>query len=427
MGDFAIPNNQREFRCEHCEGKILIPKDLPPTTGPCPHCGGAITSPVPEEPWPAPVETAVPVVVPAPVSPPEPARMDDSRRIELPAKGEISERNRPKRAHVEPPAQPRRSGLVPAMLVLLVFALIGGAIVIMASKELGKNVASPIAPGSAGDPQAREANYIRLGWQKDAREALEGYMAATTVEGKLPFILRPDELRGKIEDFYGGGAILDADTPAAGFSVYDLTEEDRRRGLFLMIYDQPPQFEMKEFFRPLAPMEVQYGVDEADLLLSTVSRAKNFEMDPLRVQAFFKRTPQGLKLDWEIFAQTKYRTFLNFTELPEAGASGIFRVFVAEDVPPKGAAPAGTRTYRLTDPANLGDSARVVVKVDSEAGQALSPINWLGTQETRPITKTATVELKWAAGQDSAELEISRFLCWEFLGLGGDPAAASSK
>jgi hypothetical protein len=166
-------------------------------------------------------------------------------------------------------------------------------------------------------------------------------------------------------------------------------------------------------------------VDEADLLLSTLARVGNFAMEPLRVHAFFKRTADGLKLDWEIFAQTKYRTLQNFVELPEVGQAGVFRVFIVEDVPDKGRAVAGTRTYRVADPANTGDTARVNVKVDSEIGRELSLINWRGTKENRPITRTATMELKWNGEPTAPELEISRFLCWEFLGLGGHQPAAT--
>ncbi len=524
MADSSTPQNQREFRCKHCDGKILIPKDLPPTTGPCPHCSGVITSPAletpplqvasfevpvpvtapaaipaapaapaaipaapapaaavpsapavpavpaaipaapaavapapatpPQEavppvsaiPAPAPATPAAPepvaaaVSAPAPVSasippprsgpPPPPAQeLKREKPVEIP-QAQLPPREDPsdlKKQKTSP--KPQRSGLIPAMLVLLVLILIGGGVVFFASKELGKNVESPTPRIAAGDPAANEANYIRIGWQKEAYQVLRGYMAATEAKDKLPFVLNGAELAPKIEDFYGGGMIIDTDTPADAFSVYELSEEDRKRGLFMMIYDQPPQFEMKEFFRPLASLEVQYGVDEADLLLSTLARVGNFAMEPLRVHAFFKRTPEGLKLDWEIFAQTKYRRFQNFVELPEAGQTGVFRVFVVEDVPDKGRAVAGTRTYRVVDPANTTDIARVNVKVDSETGRALSLINWRGTKENRPITRTATVELKWAGEADSPELEISRFICWEFLGLGGQgtPSTASTK
>ncbi|MEY3895069.1 MAG: hypothetical protein RLZZ214_588 [Verrucomicrobiota bacterium] len=447
MSVTMIPANQREFRCAHCDGKILIPLDLPPTTGPCPHCGGVITSPdyeppvapvaafqIPPPPVATPPPPAVVEIKPPPPSPeipatPHPLAKKDTPKVELPPPAKVPE---PKVSKKEKPAKvdkSKRSGLIPALLVLLLLGLVGAGVAYFASKELRKPVEPPTVKVTAGDPAVNEANYIRIGWQKDAYQLLRGYMAATDTPGKIPFILKGEQLAPKIEEFYGGGVILDSDTPAEAFSIYELSEEDRKRGLFMMIYDQPPQFDMKEFFRPLASLEVQYGVDEADLLLSTLARVGNFAMEPLRVHAFFKRTPDGLKLDWEIFAQTKYRTLQSFAELPEVGQSGVFRVFIVEDVPEKGKAVAGTRTYRMADPANTGDTARVNVKVDSETGRALSLINWRGTKENRPITRTATVELKWGRDAAAPELEISRFICWEFLGLGGQetPATASTK
>ncbi|MEX1113889.1 MAG: hypothetical protein WEB53_01475 [Akkermansiaceae bacterium] len=327
--------------------------------------------------------------------------------------------------------KPERNGLVRVLLVLLLLLIGGGAAVFLVTKEVARKpeIAKIKEPPPAPAPSISEANYIRNGWQRDAYELLRNYMAATTAKDKLPFIINGSGLASRLEDFYSGGEIMDSDTPAEGFSVYELSEEDRKRGLFMMIYDQPPQFEMKEFFRPLASLEVQYGVDEADLLLSTLARVGNFAMEPLRVHAFFKRSPEGLKLDWELFAQTKYRTFQNFVELPDIGQSAVFRVFIVEDVPDKGRTVAGTRSYRLGDPANNGDTARVSVKIDSEIGNALSIINWRGTPENQPITRTATIELKWSGESNAPELEISRFICWEFLGLGGQetPATVSTQ
>jgi len=580
MAETPIPTTQREFRCVHCNGKILIPWELPPTTGPCPHCSGTITSPAADATPPAPAlsspvksppphevatpapaavvpivvevpvsspapaahapaipaapaNPAAPVVaetpppVPAPSAEPSPSALDNApgpgsvlsaiaaaaaaaavesissrspetapapqapadprtrpesiqpqaptgpaalrepvaihepqvpadlemrkavipeprvratpppppvdgppatpeeSAVEIPSKADHSELNKPKRLQNKP-VKPQRSGLIPAMLVLLTLILLGGGIVIFASKQLGRNQQPPtLGAAVPRDPAVNEANYIRIGWQKDALQLLKNYVGATTVQEKLPYVLHAQELATRMEDFYGGGVINDNDTLPEAFSVYELSEEDRKRGLFMMIYDQPPQFDMKEFFRPLASLEVQYGVDEADLLLSTLARVGNFAMEPLRVHAFFKRTPEGLKLDWEVFAQTKYRTLQNFVELPEVGHSGIFRVFVVEDVPDKGKAVAGTRTYRVADPANTTDTARINVKVDSEAGRSLSLINWRNTKENRPITKTATVELKWTGEPNAPELEIHRFLCWEFLGLGGNESSST--
>ena len=45
MDHKEIPSDKKQFLCTHCSGKVLVPKDLPPTTAPCPYCGGTITSP----------------------------------------------------------------------------------------------------------------------------------------------------------------------------------------------------------------------------------------------------------------------------------------------------------------------------------------------------------------------------------------------
>ncbi len=442
MGEFASANTQKEFRCSHCTGKIVIPIDLPPTTGPCPHCGGIITSPgpgpeaaTPGDPDPEPEIAPLPSrIAPTPpqVGPSPPSSVIPATKMELPPKSETAEHNKPKVSKspaLKKAAKPQRSGVISAMLVLLGLGAAAGAVVYFASKELGRNPDPPVVKNVVGDPAVAEANYIRIGWQKEAYKLLRGYMAGTTAAEKVPSVMNGPQLAAKIEDFYGGSKIIDTDTPADAFSIYELSEDDRKRGLFAMIYDQPPQVEMREFFRPLATLEVQYGIDEADLLLSTLARVGNFAMEPLRVYAFFKRGPEGLKLDWEIFAQTKYRTFQNFVELPDLGQSTVFRVLIIEDVPDKGRAVAGTRTYRIADPANKEDSARVNVKIDSELGRALSIINWRGTKDAKPTTRTVTLELKWSGEATAPELEISRFVCWEFLGLGGQetPATASTK
>jgi hypothetical protein len=443
MSDFSQPPQQRDFFCQHCNGRIVIPFSLPSTTGPCPHCQGAITSPPPPEAQPhfqaarvaapAPVQTVQDSASSAPVPQTETHAAAEARPTPSPAVMPVR-RDGAQTVISLPPDQAskpkkRSSGIIPAMVVLFFLILTGGIAVYYISSQMGISVDPPHNVGNAQHTEISEANYIRIGWQADAYKVLEGFMAGTSVEEKLPYIISPETLRPKMDGFYGGVLINDDATPANSFSVQELTEEDRKRGLFMLTYDQPPQFALKEFFRPLAPLEVQYGIDEADILLSTMARVGNFAMEPVRVHAFFKRESSGLKLDWEVFAQTKYRTFRNFIELPDVGASETFRILIVEDVPDKGQGVAGARTYRLADPANIDDSARVNVRLDSEDGRALSIINWRGTKQGTPDTRTATVELEWTGTPDNPVLGIKRFICWEFLGLGGKetPATASAQ
>ncbi len=315
------------------------------------------------------------------------------------------------------------------MVALIFLILAGGGTVLYLSKQMRENTKPDNDAKNPDDVAIREANYIRIGWQGDAVKSLTAFIAGSSADEKIPHINNAEPLRQKMDLFYGGVVINDSDTPASSFSVGDLSEEDRKRGIFLLTYDQPQQFAIKDFFRPLAPLEVQYGIEEADILLVTMAQMSNFAMESMRVQAFFKRTDKGLKLDWEIFAQTKYRTFRNFIELPDIGTTETFRVLIVEDVPEKGQGVAGTRTYRIGDPANLEDSTRVNVKLDSKHGKELSVINWRGKNLSAPIFRTATVELEWTGQPDKPVLSLKRLVCWEFLGLGGVeiPATASTQ
>jgi len=508
------PSQQREFRCGHCNGRIVIPIDLPPTTGPCPHCGGVITSPAPPsrglvpftttavpaapaipvqpqaQPQPQPVPVPVPVPQPppqvvtpvpaqqiAPAPPPSapaqipvtlapPPALAPPVQVQLqpplsapPVQPQIVPPvQQPVAAPVQPaqpaaaPAKPAvvpdeappvsqpktaslpkgsRRGLIPALLVMLVLiGILGAGAIYFLDTYYGKTT-PPLGqvsanPGETPRPN-NEEEYLRTGWQREAYKVLRGYVDATTPDAKAPYIVGGKQEVPKLNEFYGGSRIDDSDTLAEAFSAYELSMEDRKRGLFLMIYDQPPQFEMREFFRPLASLEVQYGLQDADMLLASVAQASNFAMEPVRVQAFFKRFPDGLRLDWDMFAQTKYRSLRSFVESASPGQKAVFRVFVVEDVGEEGKSSSGIRTYRIADPATTSDSARIRVKVDSEPGHALSSINWRGTKDSRPQTRTATVELEWV-GTDDPQLTISRFICWEFLGLGGhEGEQASSK
>jgi len=322
--------------------------------------------------------------------------------------------------------KPRKGILVPMLLLLLLVLGGGGAALFFLTKPMGKGEAQAVPVNPAIQAKIRESQYSQSGWQEEARQVLGSFLAADGAAGKAAFSIRGSELLPQMNNFYGNGKIDDSDTPLSGFAIKNLTPEDHKRGIFRMVYDQPPQFEMREFFRPLAPIEVQFGLKEPDLLLSSLARASNFSSEPVKVEMFFKREADGLKVDWETFAQTKYRTFRSFTELADPGRTAIFRLFIVEDVPERGRASQGTKTYRLADPAHSKtDWVRVEVPVDSELGRSFSILNWRGVPDAKPITKTVTLELAWTRDA-SPRLIVSRFICWEFLGIGGQAVGGTA-
>lgn len=386
----VVPDHQREFRCSHCGLKIQVPLELPPTTGPCPHCGGIITSPDLAE---GVIEVAAYRIPPPPIDPTDAEISTPLAAPEVPQPATRSPAEVPQPAAAKP-GKPQRSILIPLLLLVLALSLAGGGGVYYAAQKMGSNIAPPTFKTSKPVAPPTEAEYLRSGWQKEAHQLLRGYLAATNTAGKIPFILNGEALASKIESFYQPGLTAESNIAAEAFSAYPLTAEDQKRGLFLMVYSQP-----------------------------TVGSPAH---DGPRVQAFFKRTPQGLKLDWEIFVQTQHRTLWNLQKRPELGRGGVFRVLIAEEAPDPRRAVAGFRDYRVKDPANSGDTARVTVKADSEAGRALSLIHGPAPKNERPITRTATLELTWRGTPASPQLEISRFICWEFLGLGGQEPSATA-
>jgi hypothetical protein len=501
MSDPTLPANIREFHCYHCRGKIRIPRELPPTTAPCPHCKNIITSPAPEatasisplppapaaypsiphhhvnesvpqtaqespsgrlieqpaaQPTyhtptapsplevsqvpqpitgasPSPAEQTAPgAVIPAPPTSGEQNQIEEpssrsapqqpsTAPTSLPVRGSSSRRTEPKEE-----TKKSSTSAVPAIFLgCLLLSIAAGAGYLVYHEMAGK-AKTPIPSNLPQNTSLSEGQYMRVGWKKDAYDVLGKFLAATTVEEKLPYIINGNQLRSQVEAFYGGSVINDQDTPIEAFSARELPDEDKKRGIFMLEFEQPPQFEMKEFFRPLATLEIQYGIDEANLLFSTMARVENFATAPVRATALFKKTPEGLKLDWETFAQTKYRTFANLVELPESGQGGVFRVIISEDVPESGRTlPPGIKTYRIWDPSAPETSTRVNVNIDSEIGRTLSKIDWRG-KENRATNSTATIELKWV-GTEQPKLEITRFICWEFLHLGGTETAAAPR
>jgi len=321
--------------------------------------------------------------------------------------------------------RPRYGRLVAGLVALLLLALALAAAIWVAREHFQTGSEDGGKTEGRQEAESRREQYVQTGWREDARKVLEGFIAARTVEEKALHSVGGAALLPDMTEFYGSDEIDDSDTPASAFSYYDLRSEDRERGLFLMIYNLPPSFKPNDYFGPLATMEVQYDIESPDVLLASFARAQNYGREPVRVQAFFKETPDGLKIDWHVFVQTKHRLFRSFLYEPKPGRREVFRVLVSEDVAEGGRGETGERTYRLDDPIHADDSARVAVPVDSEIGRILSKVNWRGGKGKKPTAKTATVELAWR-GEDDPKIEISRFVCWEFLGLGGETADAAS-
>ncbi|MBG7608481.1 MAG: hypothetical protein IZT59_10690 [Verrucomicrobia bacterium] len=173
MSDFSQPPQQRDFFCNHCNGRIVIPFSLPSTTGPCPHCQGTIVSPPPPEPAQAPAlqQARVQALAPqqAPVHQPAPSQVPSApRQAAIPARRNAAQvaagqtQHQPTAAHLAKKIK-ASSGIIPAMFGLLLLILAAGAAEFYITNQMGTNVNPPNLSGSPEDKLIREAT-VELVW-----------------------------------------------------------------------------------------------------------------------------------------------------------------------------------------------------------------------------------------------------------------------
>lgn len=434
--------SQRSFHCPKCSSVIYIPHNLPPTQAPCPHCNTLIVSPPlptasveapaqhsaappayqnphPTQATPAPMpqpvqQVQVPVVaapvsrpnppVPAPVTiplPKQPARMDST--------------------DTGPDQETSKSSAVSWIVALVLLGVLTAAGFFLYQQVLRKAPPSGSSPIiKADDPKIKAAEYARDGWKREATQTLSNFISAKTLEEKSRYVIGGRETMLRLEKLYGPSIMDETETPADAFVAMPLGDEDLSRNIYLMAYDRPAQFEMSKFFRPLASIEVQQGLNSLDPLTESITHVSNFAMEPMKIQAFFKKTDQGMLLDWDVYLQTRHRNLKRFMENAKPGQSGVFRTLIVEDVPLAEDASNDLLVYRIGDPAHMVDTYRLGVPRTSPIAMDLAKINWRGTKNITPNVATVTLELTVS---DLGTPSVKRFVCWEFEGLGGGAGA----
>ncbi|MBK1832038.1 hypothetical protein JIN77_14980 [Verrucomicrobiaceae bacterium R5-34] len=318
------------------------------------------------------------------------------------------------------PARPakKKSNLIPVLTAITVLVAAGVVTLWLAGKW--KPSASGGAPNggmSSMSMPSAEDEWLQRGWKKEAAEVLGKFMAAKTPEERMQYVIPNEHVLEQLKANFPAG-YEESETPLSAFSFSDANLADRRRGIFLMQYRRPAQIDIREYFAPIGDVETVMGQKDVTLIEMAHRIDEDNLSQPVSINAFFKQTDEGLKLDASVFIQGKFRTFREFTEYPAPGESKIFRVVVNEVVSHALRNDKTHRSYKLSDYAYPQDFVNLPVEVDSEVGEILSVINWRGTSLLVP-PRTATVELAWSDTKPSV-LELKRVLCWEFLGVGGE-------
>lgn len=373
----TAPNPQeRAFLCIHCKGRIVIPADLPPTTGPCPHCRGTITSPALDTPSvpsaAAPQAQPSPSPTPAPAAPSTPS---EPSKTAAPVSYEAPEELKEKESEKSKKSEKKSSSLgLILVLFIIVAALGGGGYYVMGMLKAKEDSTQPLS--------------IKQPTKPVTNPTLEQFLAASTLDEKLTNVYNAEALRPKIEAFYRDKPISDTDTPANLFSTVKIPEADSKKGFNLLSYNQPAT-----------------GPNAGPSSPHT------------KILAFLKETEGGVKIDWEVFVQTKHHTLYHFLKTPTVGKTEAFRVIITKKTGSKSGA------YLITDPVHSTDSVEITVDPKSPTGIALAALDQESAKTAKPAKRTATIELSWTGDPRKPQLLISRFICWEFLGLGGKEGA----
>jgi hypothetical protein len=380
---------QRSFSCSACKGIIYIPENLPPTSAPCPHCGTTITSPAPQLPT---VELPPKREIPAPVSLP----------AVLP----------PVETPIAAPPPSKTPWFISAALLLLV----GGGGLIFYQNFVATN---GFQSGNSPNEKVIESNAAtanKFTWQKQTRETLRAFLAAKTEAEKARYVIGGVHTLQRLKPIWGKKLLQDEGISEEFFAAINSGDEKQTPPIYLMVYQLPAHHQIKHYSNPLVSMEVTLGAETLDPMTQSLRNPANYETPPLSIHAYFKQTPEGLRIDWDIYLQTRHRSLNHFFETAAVGEKSTFRVIAVQDIPLRHEARMRRQVYRITDPAYLSDSYRVFTPSGAPAAEQLSVIDWRHKTGKKAEFAPITISLQKLAND---EMFIEKLVCWEFEGLIG--------
>jgi ABC-type nickel/cobalt efflux system permease component RcnA len=405
---------QRSFNCLACKGIIYIPYNLPATVAPCPHCGVSVTSPPPPSP-----DEAIPATQPPSsvevVSKPASVVLPQAR-----SRTAVSDTSSETSEPAEANRQRATNSAVPWLVAIVLLAIgVGGGWMLWREYRFQQLLASShsSAPAAPIDPELARKQYYLKGWQVDAEATLTAFIKAKTPEEKARNVIGGMETYERLRKHYGEKIMQESLTSAETFYGVSVKGESEKTNIFLMTHHRPQQFCMSKFFRPLISSEKLHGIEELDELTESLSNIEHFTMPRHTIQAYFKKTDQGMLVDWDIYCQTRFQSLKHFMEQQTAGVSEEFRVLIYQE-----AISSENRNnkdhfyYRVCDPAHIEDNFLIEQRRDSPIIAELSKLHVVGSVSQATKVETATVLLEH---DGNGGTHIKKFICWEFAGLGG--------
>mgnify|MGYP000866435749 FL=1 len=430
------------FPCKYCQKSIHVPAGLSAITAPCPYCGNEVTSPdfteskaidavlkVVGEVGDADEPVSVDLVDDAKTAQPRQG-LADKKPLDMggggvPIKKTADLANPDEQLNENALSNSNEARFVWIVLVVLLSVIVALAVWLAYQEESSTAESGvPVENELAATAEELRQEWLTLGWKKEASQVLAGFMDAKSVEERMKYVIPNDGVMEELREYYQPGSD-DQDTPKEFFVHRSGAAKDHERGIFRMQYRQPGQVELRDYFAPIGTLDKIMQLEGATLIDMAYAIDKSNMSSPISIVAFFKEADQGLKLDASVFMQGKFRTFRSFVDYPKQDHKKIFRVAISESIDHELRGDQRYRSYRIEDFAYPEEHVTVSVKVDSEVGKALADINWRGMNRDYE-SRNATIELGWSKDKPS-RLQIERFICWEFIGVGGSIDNASKQ
>ena len=390
-----------------------MPPELPPTVAPCPHCGKEVTSPDQNQQQESPSE----------LSSDEQGSDEKVVRLKVEDRGpvqvrQIEDLGAPSELILDENSRRAKGGKA-IWVAAIALLLVAGGLVLLLTRQ-GENEPSSNGAGWAQGTETAESQeeaWLTSGWKEEASKVLAAFLKARSPAERMKYVIANKGVLEELQIFYPEGSD-DSDSPIESFAHRTGSENDQKKGIFLMQYRRPSLADMRDHFTPIGSLDKILGVEGSTLLDMALQINEDNISKPIGINAFFKKTDDGLKLDASVFIQGKFRTFRAFADYPRPGKKQLFRVVASESMVHELRDDKRYRTYRLDDYAYPQDYINVPVLVGSEVGNVLSSLNWRGMNRDMSF-RTATVELGWSKEKPS-KLTIERVICWQFLGVGGE-------
>lgn len=352
------------FTCPWCLVEMSVPVDLPATTGSCIKCGNEVTSPSP-----------------APGAPDEQLTKGDEKGSQQ-FYGIL-----------------KKKLILGGLVTISIAAIIVGGLLWMESNY----------HSAASQKEARGGSSTFF-WESEALAILKGFLEAETYEERQKYIQGAELFHDELEH----GLLLEG-LAASSFYALPLHERDRIRGIFGMAHEKPVGIALRENFLPILSFEHQVlagsYLEGLPIHIRSSVSTHQFLDEEVTIAAYFKKTDDGLKLDWPVFAQSIFGLLESFALGDEAHAEEIFRVAIVKDVHlPLVDSESVLAVYRIFDASNPDQSYRVDVN-DPKILKNLES-RW---KERGMEAEAITIRLE----KKEDRLILTEILCWEFLGLGG--------